>query len=346
MQRTSSPKLAVGLSGGVDSAAAALLLKERGYDLLGVTMTLGRSCDVGAVAAAEAVARQLAIPFEVVDLAREFSAKVLDYVRAEYMAARTPNPCVRCNEALKLSLLPRFAFENLSCGGFATGHYARVVDGSLYRGVDRAKDQSYFLYRVDRSTLLRTHFPLGAHTKSEAREIVRRAGITLPDATESQDFCWGDVRTLLPRSAAEGEVVTTDGKVVGRHSGYWNFTVGMRKGLGTGGGGVPFYVVALDAANNRVIVGPRSAAFKREFSVADVVRLAEWDEIEDAGSARRLMVKVRSSGELCGPVRLAADGSVASEVPVNAVAPGQSAVFYDGDRVLAGGIIQSSTSID
>ncbi len=346
MQRKSRPKVAVGLSGGVDSAAAALLLKERDYDLLGVTMTLGRSCDIQTLSEAQSVARQLDLPLEVVDLSAAFREYVTDYIRADYLSGRTPNPCVRCNEFVKFSLLPRHAFEALGCDMFATGHYARLEKGALLRGLDRGKDQSYFLYRVRPEILERTIFPLGELTKSDAREIVSRAGIVLPEKGESQDFCGGDVRELLPREPREGEVVTVEGKVIGHHHGYWNFTVGMRKGLGIGGG-VPFYVVRIDPAANRVIVGTKSAAFVSEFAVTDLVWLADREEVLAAGAAGCLTVKVRSAGEPKGPAVLRepntpvhySSAKVVLREPIHGVAPGQSAVFYSADRVLAGGVI-------
>ena len=315
-------KIAVAISGGVDSAVAALLLKERGHDLVGVTMTLGRADEEKSLAAAREVASRLAIPLEVFDFSREWRVNVLDYIRTTYLAGATPNPCVRCNETVKFGLLPESAFA-LGCERFATGHYARTArreDGGvrLLRAVDKAKDQSYFLYRVRPAILARTLFPLGELTKAEVRGLARRAGFEVAEKDDSQDFCGGDVKNFLPREPRVGAIVRAgDGKVLGKHPGFWNYTVGKRKGLGIGGG-TPYYVVALDAERNEVLVDFRENTLTYELALGDCV--GETD--------RSLPVKVRSAGE---PRRLA-DG-------LSGVAPGQSAVFYRGDEVVGGGIV-------
>ena len=323
-------KVAVGISGGVDSAVAALLLKEQGHEVVGVTMTLGRTPIVNgrgrplsqddeekSLAEARVAAERLDIPLRVFDFADEWRKQVLDYIRTTYRDGRTPNPCVRCNERVKFGLLPRAAFERLGCDRFATGHYARLVDGRLFRAVDRSKDQSYFLYRVAPEILARTLFPLGELTKAEVRARAREFALAVADKGDSQDFCGGDVGAIIDLAAREGEIVRTDGKVLGHHAGFWNYTIGKRKGLGVGGG-TPYYVVRLDAARNQVIVGTRDETICHELRLTDTVGRIDLS----------LPVKVRSAGE---PKRLA-DG-------LSGVAPGQSAVFYDGDEVVGGGII-------
>ena len=318
-------KVAVGISGGVDSAVAALLLKERGHEVIGVTMTLGRADEAKSLAEAQAAAERIGIPLKVFDFAAEWKREILQYVSETYLDGQTPNPCVRCNETVKFGLLPRAAFE-LGCERFATGHYARVGNGEqgtgnrLLRGVDRSKDQSYFLYRVKPEILARTIFPLGELTKDEVRAKARAFGLEVADKGDSQDFCGGDPMRIVNEPDREGEVVTVGGKVIGRHRGYWNYTVGMRKGLGIGGG-TPYYVVALDAARNRVIVGFRDDAVRHDLELVDTVGTID----------KSLPVKVRSAGE----PRLLKDG-------IAGVAPGQSAVFYDGDAVVGGGIIAKS----
>ena len=309
-------KIAVGISGGVDSAVAALLLKEQGHEVVGVTMTLGRTDEAKSLTEAKAAAERLEIPFRVFDFTHEWNSCVLDYIRTTYLGGRTPNPCVRCNETVKFGLLPRAAFE-MGCERFATGHYARVVDALLCRGVDRSKDQSYFLYRVRPEVLERTIFPLGEMTKDEVRAKARAFGLEVADKGDSQDFCGGDPMRIVNEPDREGEVVTVDGKVIGRHRGYWNYTVGMRKGLGIGGG-TPYYVVALDAKNNRVIVGFKDDAVRYDLELTDTIGIID----------KSLPVKVRSAGE----PKLLKDG-------IAGIAPGQSAVFYDGDLVVGGGII-------
>ena len=332
-------KIAVGISGGVDSAVAALLLKEQGHEVVGVTMTLGRADEEKSLAEAKSAAATLEIPLKVFDFSAEWKREISHYVTETYLAGRTPNPCVRCNETVKFGLLPRAAFE-LGCERFATGHYARILtkhrdtetqsgclnsvppclcvkNAQLLRAVDKTKDQSYFLYRVKPEILARTVFPLGELTKAEVREKARQFGLTVADKGDSQDFCGGDPMKIVNEPDREGEVVTVEGKVIGKHRGYWNYTVGMRKGLGIGGG-TPYYVVALDAARNRVIVGFREATVRYDVELTDTVGTID----------KSLPVKVRSAGE----PRLLKDG-------ISGVAPGQSAVFYRGDAVVGGGII-------
>ena len=313
-------KVAVGISGGVDSAVAALLLKAEGHEVVGVTMTLGRADEAKSLAEAKAATEKLGIELRVFDLSREWDSCVLDYIRTTYLDGRTPNPCVRCNETVKFGLLPQAAFE-MGCERFATGHYARLVSrlssSVLLRAVDRSKDQSYFLYRVKPEILAKTIFPLGELTKEEVRAKARAFGLEVAEKGDSQDFCGGDPMRIVNEPDHAGEVVTVEGKVIGTHRGYWNYTVGMRKGLGIGGG-TPYYVVALDAKNNRVIVGFKNDAVRYDLELTDTVGIID----------KSLPVKVRSAGE----PRLLKDG-------IAGVAPGQSAVFYDGDVVVGGGII-------
>ena len=323
-------KIAVGISGGVDSAVAAIILKEQGHEVVGVTMSLGRDDEDRSLAEARAAAEGLGIEFHVFDLAAEWKREVVDYIKSEYLAGRTPNPCIRCNEKVKFGLLPRLAFEKLGCDRFATGHYARIklkceveAEGrgaqfQLLRAVDRPKDQSYFLYRVDPEILAKTIFPLGEMTKTEVREFARSHGLVVADKGDSQDFCGGDVKRFVDTTPREGAIVTIDGKVIGRHQGFWNYTVGMRKGLGIGGG-TPYYVVRINADRNEVVVGFKEASIAHELKLRDVVGEVDLSR----------PVKVRSAGE----PRLLADG-------ISGVAPGQSAVFYDGDKIIGGGVIE------
>ena len=313
-------RVAVGISGGVDSAVAALLLKEQGHEVVGVTMTLGRADEAKSLAEAKSAAERLEIPLEVFDFSSAWHTQVFEYIRRVYLGGETPNPCVRCNETVKFGLLPQAAFE-MGCDKFATGHYARLVSRLrspvLCRAADKSKDQSYFLYRVRPEILARTIFPLGELTKDEVRAKARAYGLEVAEKGDSQDFCGGDPMRIVNEPDREGEVVTVEGKVIGRHRGYWNYTVGMRKGLGIGGG-IPYYVVALDAAKNRVIVGYKADAVRYDLELTDTVGIID----------KTLPVKVRSAGE----PRLLKDG-------IAGIAPGQSAVFYDGDVVVGGGII-------
>lgn len=309
-------RIAVGISGGVDSAVAALLLKRQGHDIMGVTMTLGRADEEKSLAEAKAVAARLEIQLQVFNFAKEWNSNVVDYIKSIYLGGQTPNPCIRCNETVKFGLLPRTAFE-LGCERFATGHYARIKGISLLRAKDRAKDQSYFLYRVKPEILERTIFPLGDLTKSEVRAIAREAGFEAADRGDSQDFCGGDVRAFLGTDPRKGLIIRADGTVLGEHDGFWNYTVGKRKGLGIGGG-TPYYVIGINAAKNEVIVGFKDETLVYDLTLADCVGTID----------KTLPVKVRSAGE----PKLLKDG-------ISGVAPGQSAVFYRGDEIVGGGII-------
>ena len=328
-------KVAVGISGGVDSAVAALLLGEQGHEVIGVTMTLGRQDEERSLAEAKAAAARLGVPLEIFDFSREWDSNVLQYLRNVYLAGETPNPCVRCNETVKFALLPRAAFA-LGCERFATGHYARVEDGRLYRAVDKAKDQSYFLYRVMPEVLAKTIFPLGGLTKAEVREKARRFGLPVADKGDSQDFCGGDPMRIVGTVPKAGNIVTADGRVLGRHSGFWHYTIGKRRGLGIGGG-TPYYVTGLDAVRNEVIVGFKEASVVRVFRIGGVVSFADG-----AAIASPLTVKVRSAGEPKGPVIWRGE-TVECPEGLSGVAPGQSAVFYRGDEIVGGGIIRETS---
>lgn len=334
-------KIAVGISGGVDSSACALMLKDCGHDVIGVTMALGRDNEEAELASARRAAENLGIRLHIFDFSREWRENVTDYIRETYMAGYTPNPCVRCNETVKMSLLPKASFA-LGCDRFATGHYARLATGDegrplLMRAVDRSKDQSYFLYRVSDDVLSRTVFPLGAMTKSEVREFARSRGIEASGKSDSQDFCGGDVLAFAAEEERPGDIVDAEGRKLGTHRGFWRYTVGKRKGLGIGGG-TPYYVTALDAAENKVIVGFKDAALIRRFEIENAMIRGRLDG--------GLTAKVRSAGEPTGPVTVKDEGggilSVECADGLIGVAPGQSAVFYRGDEVIGGGIIRAS----
>ena len=352
-------RVAVGLSGGVDSAVAALRLKAAGHDVFGVTMRLwkpGRyrggedgSCfgpgEVQNIAAAEALAATLGIPYHVIDLTSAYEREVIDYFRDTYLDGRTPNPCVRCNERVKFGLLPHLVESaGLAFDRFATGHYARIVarDGrlALMRGCDRAKDQSYFLYRLSQEQLARTLFPLGELTKDDVRAEARAQGLVVAERPDSQDFCTGGTDDILGTPDRAGDIVDLTGRVLGRHRGFWHYTIGQRKGLGIGGAGDPYYVLELNACRNQVIVGRAHEVVRTSLRVKDMVYGARAPE--SAGEPIACRVKVRSAGRLvaatlCGDTCTFPDG-------IAGVAPGQSAVFYseDGETVLCGGEIVSS----
>jgi tRNA-uridine 2-sulfurtransferase len=355
-------RVVVAMSGGVDSSVTAALLKRQGYDVVGVTLQLydhGAATKKGACCAgqdiydARRVAEMLAIPHYVLNYEERFRARVMEEFAASYVNGLTPIPCVRCNERIKfadlLDMVPELGAEWL-----ATGHYARRIEGSdgpeLHRAADGARDQSYFLFKTTREQLARVRFPLGELAKKDVRATAQELGLSVADKPDSQDICFvpdGNyarvVERLGPGSAEPGEIVDGRGHVLGRHQGVIHFTVGQRKRLGISGSEEPLFVIGLDAARARVIVGPRSALAVRRIELAEVNWLIAQPRTLDCA------VKVRS---MRPPVRArvvpGAGDTAAVEIAGDekAVAPGQACVFYEaaGTRILGGGFITSAES--
>ncbi len=357
-------RIAVGLSGGVDSAVAAALLIEEGYEVLGLTMKIWsgairikegakQACygpgEEEDVAACESLCSALGIEYRALDLSAEYEELVLEYFKREYRAGRTPNPCVVCNRELKFGfLLERARAAGLDFELFATGHYARIAERKgvlhLRSAAQAAKDQSYFLYRLSPGILASTRFPLGELSKEEVRAKARELGLAVADKAESQDFiAGGDYGPLFAdRPPEPGEIVDEAGRVLGLHRGLPFYTVGQRRGLGLSLGPEPRYVLRLEGESNRLVVGPGAGLFAEGLLASDF-RLQSPQGGEAPFRAR---AKIRQNHE---PVpclaSLGGGGScrVDFEVPQRAAAPGQSVVLYDEEGlVLGGGIIESA----
>jgi tRNA-uridine 2-sulfurtransferase len=353
-------KVAVGLSGGVDSSVAAALLKEKGYDVIGLCMeTYDGSLDIKAsekhacygsdekddIESATSICNSLGIPFHVIDLKKEFKDRVIGYFRDEYLTGRTPNPCIVCNRNLKFG----FLLEKARRGGidfdyFATGHYARIIESDgrymLKRPSDLSKDQTYFLYALTQEQLSRVMFPLGEYKKKEVREIAASMGLKTSDRPESQDFISGNDYSPLFTigEICAGDIVDEKGNILGRHSGIIHYTIGQRKGLGIAAPR-PLYVSSIDAERNRIVVSDRESLFSTGL-ILDSPNLIAVDKLE---GPRRAMVKIRLQHKGAEAVISPFENGrikILFDEPQISVTPGQSAVFYSDDIVLGGGIIE------
>lgn len=346
-------KVVVAMSGGVDSAVAAALLKEQGCEVIGVTLRLfaekrgAVKCCGGAESAdrARACADALGIRHYFKSAQDLFSKTVIDDFVKGYLAGSTPNPCVECNRHLKFDYLLQLA-RSLGAEALATGHYAVIKreagEWGLYRGADPLKDQSYFLYCLRRETLPSVLFPLGAMEKKDVRRIAAELSLPAASAPESNDICFvteGNYDDYLKRYAGvkprPGDIVDMRGRRLGRHEGFFNFTVGQRRGTGVYGG-ERLYVVEIRPDTNEVVLGPLEAARSSAFRLRDI----NWLAGPAAGEFRTaVQIRYRHKPAACSVSAAGAGAEVRLDEPQFALAPGQSAVFYDGDRVLGGGII-------
>jgi len=345
-----SERVLVAMSGGVDSSVAALLLQEEGFDVVGVFMRNGvegaetaskRSCCSASDSRdAALVADRLGIPFYSVDYSAEFS-KLIDRFVEEYRRGRTPNPCVLCNQDLKFGHLFSLA-DDLGAGVVATGHYARAEEGRLMCARDEDKDQTYYLFGVDRKALPRILFPLGSLTTAEVRDHARRAGLTTADKDESMEICFapsGDYRDVLARRGGGGKpgvFVDEEGSILGEHDGVDGFTIGQRRGLPAMGS--PRYVKEIDSESGQVVVCSRSGLLKTVATVREINWL-----VGTPVDAAQVKIRARSPAVPATFEPLATDPDrgmrITFDEPIAAITPGQAAVFYDGDRVLGGGWI-------
>ncbi|MEO6778849.1 MAG: tRNA 2-thiouridine(34) synthase MnmA [Gemmatimonadaceae bacterium] len=352
-------RVLVAMSGGVDSSVAAALLVERGYDVVGATMKLFSDgsavpdrpcCSLDSVNDARRVCERLGIPHYVLNMESRFGHDVMDNFVDEYVAGRTPIPCVRCNTFTKFRDLLHTA-DNIEAQWIATGHYARVADGELLRGRDDSKDQTYFLWGIDRAVISRMVLPVGDMTKTETRAIATRLGLSMvANKADSQEICFvpdGDyVKVIAQRAGADspalqrGPILHSDGRVLGEHDGYARFTVGQRRGL-PGGSADPLYVVAIRPQDRAVIVGPREDLLGNGVVATEV----NWLVATPPQRGDTVQVRIRHRAPLARGEVLRAEGGeveIALDEPVAAISPGQSLVIYSGDRLLGGGFIAAA----
>lgn len=358
----SKAKVVVGMSGGVDSSVAAWLLKEQGYEVIGVTMQIwqdednqiqeenGGCCGLSAVEDARRVAWDLEIPYYVMNFKEEFKSNVINYFVDEYQKGRTPNPCIACNRYVKWESLLKRSMD-IGAEFIATGHYAQIEkleNGrfALKKSVTAAKDQTYALYNLTQFQLSHTLMPVGAYSKDQIRELAKGLHLEVAHKPDSQEICFvpdGDYAGFIDREAAgrtpgPGSFVTRDGVVLGRHEGITHYTVGQRRGLGLAAGHRVF-VTEIRPDSNEVVIGENEELFTDRVVCGNVNYMAA----EDLTEPRRVLAKIRynHSGET-GTVEKLPDGRVQCvfDRPVRAAAPGQALVFYEGEYVLGGGIIE------
>lgn len=357
-----SSRVLMAMSGGIDSGVSAMLLKQQGYELIGVTFRTFDSitesciarekgcCSIDSIMEAKHLAQTLGIEHHILDARQEFKDTVIKDFIDEYLQCRTPNPCVVCNKVIKWGLMMEMA-DKLDCQFLSTGHYARIAshNGRLFlqRGVDNSKDQTYFLWDIPQNLLQRTLFPLGNLTKTQVRQIAAENGfVKLSQKKESEEICFipdNNYRNFLQKEVNnlstlhnEGNFVDVDGNILGTHCGLYNYTIGQRKGLGIALG-KPMYVVALDKESNSVVLGDKTDLLSSTMLVKNI-NMMKYDKIED-GLKVTCKVRYRNLGALAALYNDSDKIRVEFETPVESITPGQSALFYENDDVVGGGII-------
>ena len=345
-------KVCIAMSGGVDSSATAYMLKQEGYDVFGITMDLLQApyaTEKSSISDAGIVAEQLGIPHTYIDIKKDFFKKVVQYFSNTYQSGQTPSPCIMCNKEIKLGILAKKAID-MGADIIVTGHYADIrttEDGvELFRGSDHEKDQSYFLFAVDKDVLQKLRCPLANYTKEQTREMAKKAGLSIHNKSDSQDICFvqnGKYAELIAQTSPnfqsrEGNIINTEGKILGKHKGIIHYTIGQRRGLGVGGGDI-LYVLNIDAKNNTVVVGSHDELGQSEVLVTDV----NWIATTPKPASIDLMVKLRSRQALVSAEVIfnQEDNSaiVKLKEPFYGVAKGQGCCFYNNDQVMGGGFI-------
>jgi tRNA-specific 2-thiouridylase len=353
----------VAMSGGVDSSVALLILKQQGYQVAGATMKLwdftdvggdthrdGRCCNLETIENARSVCESQGVPHYVLDFSEAFKKTVIENFVAEYRAGRTPNPCIVCNSEIKWEMFLKRALE-IGCDAIATGHYARTgsdeISGRYFlkRGIDDTRDQSYALWGIAQQALSRTFLPLGEITKKETRRLAAEAGIKTAHVAESMEICFvadDDYERFLREWTDEeipgGDITDESGQVLGRHKGIPFYTIGQRRGLGIAHPS-PLYVKEIDTANNRIVVGDKADVMRKELSISNI----NWVSSSPREEPFEALVKIRYLHQAQKARVMPLDDNrlkIIFDSPQLAVTPGQSAVAYDGDRVLVGGIIE------